>query len=274
MTRKPPKKLLKLLFGKDPIPFNHALPLVPLCVAYGMGWDSTAMLIEMHKRGVRPDLITFADTGSEKPETYAYLPVIQQWLANVGFPPVTVVKLGSKKYSSLEENCLRNKTLPSLAFGKKGCSLKWKTAPQNRYRNNWESARQAWRMNIPVTVAIGYDAGPQDSKRAQKLCDDRRYRYWYPLREWGLDRNACKQTILGAGLPLPMKSACFFCPASKEHEIEWLVRTHPELADRIVAMEANAKDRLTSIEGLWRSVPGSMTGLINSKRNLPIVEAA
>ena len=40
----------------------------PIVVAYGMGVDSTAMLIGMYLRGLRPDLILFADTGGEKPE--------------------------------------------------------------------------------------------------------------------------------------------------------------------------------------------------------------
>ncbi len=42
-----------------------------LVVSYGVGLDSTAMLVEMHNRGMRPDLILFSDTGGEKPETYA-----------------------------------------------------------------------------------------------------------------------------------------------------------------------------------------------------------
>ena len=35
------------------------------------------MLVEFAKRGIRPDMILFADTGGEKPETYRYMPVIQ-----------------------------------------------------------------------------------------------------------------------------------------------------------------------------------------------------
>ena len=44
-------------------------PDCPLVVAYGLGVNSTAMLGEFANRGVRPDLILFADTGGEKPET-------------------------------------------------------------------------------------------------------------------------------------------------------------------------------------------------------------
>ena len=49
----------------------------PIVVAHGAGVDSTAMLMGLRDRRVRLDLILFADTGSEKPETTAYLPVIQ-----------------------------------------------------------------------------------------------------------------------------------------------------------------------------------------------------
>lgn len=54
-----------------------------------------------------------------------------------------------------------------------------------------------------------------------------RYALRYPLREWGLDRNACGRVIVNAGLPLPPKSACFFCPAMKEAEIHELRTADP-----------------------------------------------
>jgi hypothetical protein len=93
----------------------------PLVVAYGLGVDSTAMLIEFAKRDIRPDLILFADTAGEKPETYAYLPVIQAYLNHVGFPPVTTVRYQPIRavYHTLEDQCLHTGTLPSLAYGGK-----------------------------------------------------------------------------------------------------------------------------------------------------------
>lgn len=59
----------------------------PLVVSYGVGVDSTALLVGLRQRGVVPDAILFADTGSEKPETYRYLPLIDAWLDRIGFPP-------------------------------------------------------------------------------------------------------------------------------------------------------------------------------------------
>jgi 3'-phosphoadenosine 5'-phosphosulfate sulfotransferase (PAPS reductase)/FAD synthetase len=96
-------------------------PDCPLVVAYGLGVDSTAMLIEFAHRAIRPDLILFADTGGEKPETYAYLPVMQRYLAGVGFPEVVTVRYQPKRavYHTLEQQCLHTGTLPSLAYGGK-----------------------------------------------------------------------------------------------------------------------------------------------------------
>lgn len=253
----------------------------PVVVAYGMGVDSTAMLVGMAARGERPDLILFADTGSEKPETYAYLPTIQAWLKKVGFPPVQVVRYTPTKfknapYSTLEGNCLANRTLPSLAFGRKGCSLKWKRAPQDKFCRTWAPARECWDAGGKVTKLIGYDAGPADSRRAINLTEDAEYTYRYPLREWGWEREECKRQILAAGLPLPVKSACFFCPATKPAELDEMMATHPELVDRIMEMEATAKPHLRNVDGLWRKAvkgtrggqarPGSMTEYIQAKR--------
>jgi hypothetical protein len=103
----------------DHAPAARAYPDCPLVVAYGLAVNSTAMLIEFAHRGIRPDLILFADTGGEKPETYAYLPVIQRYLARVSFPAVVTVRYEPTRaaYRTLEEQCLHTGTLPLLAYG-------------------------------------------------------------------------------------------------------------------------------------------------------------
>src|SRR3546814_17426989 len=44
----------------------------PVVLAYGIGVDSTALLLELESRGTPPDLVITGDPGVEKPETYAY----------------------------------------------------------------------------------------------------------------------------------------------------------------------------------------------------------
>src|SRR3546814_5439170 len=89
----------------------------PIIPAYGAGVDSTAMIIEMVKRKVPIQAILFANTGSEKPETIAYLPIFSAWLIANGYPPVTIVayKGNHGRYSSLHGACISNKVMPSLA---------------------------------------------------------------------------------------------------------------------------------------------------------------
>ena len=246
----------------------------PLVVSYGAGVDSTAMLIGLHARGIRPDAILFADTGGEHPGTYYYLSYFAEWLADVGFPAITTVRRaptvarnGRGTYRTLEENCLINGTLPSLAFGRKACSLKWKVDPMNRWVAAWQPAIDAWERGERVRRAIGYDAGPKDAKRSWSLTGDARYSYEYPLREWGWDRDECEDQIEAAGLYVPRKSACFFCPATQPHELRELAEQRPDLCNRIRRLEENAAPQLTKIEGLWRkstrSRPGSMTVFLN-----------
>lgn len=239
----------------------------PLIVNLGMGVDSVAMLIGMHARGERPDLVIFADTGSEKPDTYDYRPVIDGWLARVGFPSVTVVRrpLGRAGYASLEENCAANATLPSLAFGFKSCSLKWKVEAMDAFllgvksgpnkRAGWAPAVEARAAGVKPVKCIGYDNGPKDSRRAVGTGEDENFRYRYPLREWGWDREECIRQIAAAGLPVPVKSACFFCPASKPWELLVLAARYPELLIRSLRMEDTARagrHGLKTVAGLWR----------------------
>ena len=58
----------------------------PVVLAYGIGVDSTALLVELEARGEAPDLVLSADPGAEKPETYAYQEMIAAWMAARGIP--------------------------------------------------------------------------------------------------------------------------------------------------------------------------------------------
>src|SRR5262245_7755264 len=111
----------------------------PIVVAYGGGVNSTALLVGLSNRGQRPDLILFADTGGEKPGTYGYLTQVNMWLQSVGFPVVTPVS-NDGMYRTLEAECLARSTLPSLAFGWRSCSDKYKRRPQDKFLAKWNPA--------------------------------------------------------------------------------------------------------------------------------------
>ena len=208
-----------------------------LVVSYGGGVNSSAMLVEMHKRGIRPDLCIFADTGGERPETMDALLKMSEWNKAHGLPEIVVVR----EKETLEENCLRGKRLPSIAYGFKSCSEHWKARPCNRYLKTWLTKGEEY------TMAIGYDAGEE---RRMRESDDGGRNNWYPLIEWKLWRDDCEEICRAESLPV-VKSSCFFCPSMKKHEIYSLKKDHPDLAARAVAMENNAE--LITLSGLGRN---------------------
>ena len=70
--------------------------------------------------------------------------------------------------------------------------------------------------------------------------------------EWGWTREDCVREIQEAGLPLPGKSSCFFCPSMKNEEIRHLQEHYPELFQRAIALEQNAFPNLKTVKGLGR----------------------
>jgi hypothetical protein len=267
--------------------FREVFNRQPLVMAYGMGVDSTAAISGLVERGVRPDLILFANVGGEKQQTYAYLPIINAYLQKHGFPEVHVVQYIPRNfknwppYYGLEQNCLTNGTLPSISFSFqfKSCSQKWKAAPQHKYIQNWDPARDWWAAGGKVKKIIGYDASPKDQKRVTYACnaevEDEHYEYWYPLQEWGWDRMRCTEEIEKAGLPVPPKSSCYFCAAMQPEEVSAL---EPDYLRGIVRLEARARPRFktAAMKGLWgrdsKKRPGSMTQYIRENNLLPAAE--
>ena len=226
-------------------------------VSFGGGTNSAALLIGLYKHKIPIDLITFADTGAEHPHTYQFIEIINQWLAEHGMPQITVVQYVDRYGNrlSLETECLRSHTLPSIAYGHKRCSQKHKIAPQEKFCNNYPPCRKVWSRGKKVVKFIGYDAGEHYRSDKVLLRDlaDPKYSKWYPLMEWGWDREACIRAIEEAGLPQPGKSSCFFCPSMRAEEIIDLREHYPDLFRRALALEDNARANLKTVQGLGRN---------------------
>ena len=214
------------------------------------------MLIGLVNRQVPIDLILFADTGAEHPHTYEHIEHVRKWLKERGLPDITVVEKCDKHGNrlTLEDECLQSGTLPSIAYGFKRCSLKHKIAPQDKFCNNYPPCREAWARGERITKFVGYDAG--EMRRVLHVLErdaaDPKYIKVYPLVEWGWTREDCVREIQEAGLPLPGKSSCFFCPSMKNEEIRHLQEHYPELFQQAIALEQNAFPNLKTVKGLGR----------------------
>lgn len=267
-------KLVMFNYTLDKGRVNGPLGDAPVIVSNGVGVDSVALLVELHRARIVPDAIVTAlvgqgEYGNEHRRFYEYIPVLERWLASVGFPPMTFVWYEMKKqakhfeYRSLAGNCISNRTLPSLAFRRNhSCSLKWKGDEIDRWVTAQYGARPCYRL-------VGYDCN--EGHRNDRFSTKQKKKgpragdlFIYPLQYLGLGRRACEESIVAAGLPLPGKSSCIFCPSMRPEEVDEL---SPEELWRIVIMEAHATINLKSIKGLWTNA--RMTDYIVIRGLLP-----
>ncbi len=258
----------------------------PLIVSYGGGRNSTAMLIAMGHKGIKPDAILFADTGGELPETYEFIKIFSEFIRDqFSFPPIEFVRKRSlvkfKERSSILVRRVNNnprsllywyidvmltviqndrqewtyESLEEKCFVLK--TLPSKTFGRSECSLTWKiEPMDVWvKDHYPkqkVIRVIGYHAGEIERKnRGNK--ESELYEYWYPLIEWGIYQAHCEALIQSTGLPVPPKSSCFFCPNRRALEVLELKQNHPDLYQRGVDLENNANLKEDSaVKGLGR----------------------
>lgn len=235
-------------------------------VSYGGGVNSIAVLVRLHQLGIVPTAIVMADPGSERRGTEDYRDrVLPPWLTSVGFPLVTVINRVEEgqhvarawRLETLEAECLRTESLPSVAYGWKKCSAKYKGDTQRWWVKRQPWAQEEWAAGRRLVKVIGYDAdeGRRVKVAFQNEWENDRFSPWYPLVEAGWDRERCEEEIARVGLPVPPKSACTFCPNNRLQEWIDLREQEPEAFARAVHLSRNAKVESPDVVGLMRCNP-------------------
>jgi len=263
--------------------FRAPLDRSPVAVAWGAGVDSTAMIIEMHRRGEPIDIVLHALTKWENPLTDRYVEYFTEWMDGQGIPSARVqnfpkrIKPGVPMFDGLYEKCLAYSVLPGVALGYHTCAAWAKLTPQKTWYRSWDIGQQAIREGRRIIQCVGFDAGPRDSVRYadREGYDDPMFEMRYPLREWEMDREACEKVISDAGLAVPPKSSCTGCIATQPMELDTFP---PSEHARLVLLEARAEPRLRNCDGLWRKPikgrngaiprPGSMTQHLRERETL------
>jgi len=195
-------------------------------VSFGAGVNSVAMVIVLAQEGWRGPLV-FADTGGERPDTYCYIRYFEDNYLKPNGMTVTWLHPGSEYHGpdaqvSLEEFCLRKGIIPLLAI--RWCSAKWKIEPCSKWA-------EAHGMTVRL---IGFSAD-----EPLRVRDGPGVRY--PLIEAHVTRNECMRIIQREGLLVPRKSGCFFCGGQPYAQWRRLYYEYPELYERAMAMEDNAR---------------------------------
>lgn len=212
-------------------------------ISYGGGVQSTALVVMAAQGRIDFDTALFANVGddSEHPATLRYVrEVATPWAAERG---VTIHelhrRLGNGRVETLFQRVTRDDhrgiTIPLR--GENGAPMARDCTADHKVRviGKWLGQNGAGRED-PATVAVGIST--DELERAGRGKDAPWERRVYPLLDLRMDRADCMATIRDAGLPVPPKSACWFCPFASPAKWAKLRRDEPDLFDRAVALEA------------------------------------
>jgi hypothetical protein len=199
--------------------------------------------------------MVFADVGadSEHPATIAYVDqVARPFAERHGIDITTVRRIPTRGRFAGQPETLwgrlmhpDSRSLPipvrmsNGAPGTRSCTADFKIAPIGRWMRDHLGATRG----DPAYVALGISV--DEIERAQPGVDPRSpYQYRvYPLLDLGLRRADCRRVIQAAGLAVPPKSSCFFCPFHDAEAWARLARETPDLFDQACHLEATLTDR-------------------------------
>jgi hypothetical protein len=222
-------------------------------ISYGGGVQSTAMLVlaAQGQLGYTIDAALFANVGekAEHPATLTYVRDIAMPFGESCGIPVHELKRTTRDgkvrdlYDHLMEGTAAGRQsdiIPlrgeSGAPMSRGCTRDYKIVPVGKWLKSHGAAAAT-----PATVCIGIS-----TDEIQRVSNKRASAYEvpvYPLIELGLNRMDCVNVILAAGLPVPPKSACFFCPFTRPSQWGEMRRDQPDLFWASADLEATMNDR-------------------------------
>ena len=225
-------------------------PSVKLRVfAHGGGVQSTAALVLSAEGRIDFPVHVFANVGadSENPATLAYVnEVSKPYAAAHGIEFIELDKVlrdGSVEtlYGRLTKPGSRSLPIPvrmpdTGAPGQRSCTKDFKL----RVLWKWMKAHGATDAN-PATVGLGISV--DEIERANRGRNEVFEHRVYPLLDLGLHRSDCLAIAARAGLPVPPKSSCWFCPFHRPLIWSEMRRDEPVLFKKAAELEDMLNER-------------------------------
>lgn len=217
-------------------------------VSYGGGVQSTALLVLAAQRRIDFRTFVMANVGddSEMPATLAYVrDIAMPYAAKHGIELHLIDRRkrdGSVEtlWGRLNRDGSRSLPIPvrmsNGAPGQRSCTSDFKI----RVTGKWAKQHGATKHN-PAIVGLGISR--DEAHRANSRRPEPHERTVYPLiglgEETGLNlsRQDCMRLIKAAGLLVPPKSACFFCPFHRPNTWDEMARSEPELFEKAAQLE-------------------------------------
>ena len=219
-------------------------------ISYGGGVQSTALcVLAVQGKIGHVDAALFANVGddSEHPSTITYVrEVMIPWCAEHGLD-VHELKRRTRDgsietlWSRITKPGSQSLTIPMRMSetGKpnpRSCTSDFKV----RVIAKWLKARGISNTN-PAGVLIGYST--DEAIRMTNMRPGAYEQPEFPLLDLRLSRTDCKALISRAGLAVPPKSACFFCPFHRPSVWSRMRRDEPELFAKSVELERQINTR-------------------------------
>lgn len=221
-------------------------------ISYGGGVQSTALLVLAAQGRIDYQTFLFANVGddSEHPATLSYIrEIAEPFAASAGLDLHQLQRRrrdGSTEtlWQRLNRTDTRSIPIPirmaNGAPGRRSCTADFKI----RVIGRWIRDQGATRL-LPATVGIGISL--DEIHRANRRRSEPHEVIEYPLLDLGLRRTDCEEIIEGAGLPVPPKSACFFCPFRTLEAWKQQRQEEPELFALSVQLEETLNVRREAI---------------------------
>lgn len=255
-------------FRGSAAPRPHGGGLVTVrAFSYGGGVQSTAALVLAAQRRIDFPLFILANVGddSENPATIDY--VREHAAPFAATHGIELVEVRKRRRDGTPDDLLARilRTDRSLPFpvrmsngapGRRSCTAEFKIRVIER-----ELRRRGATDAAPATVGLGITVDEIQRARTSHPADRWTTRT-YPLIDIGLYRDDCMTIIRDAGLPVPPKSSCWFCPFHHMDAWRELRRTRPDLFARAQQLEAtlNARRDALGKDHVWLTRYGRPIG--------------
>lgn len=222
--------------------------------SFGGGRQSMAVLVAQ-SLGLLPytfDYFVFANVGAkaEKPATLRYLnEVAKPYAERHGIKLIETERINrqGKPVDLYEYTMAADKSVPIPVYmaggapGNRTCTTDWKIKVIDRWVKGMASG-------LRVEIGLGISLDEVERMKVSQWSDrqagkeGRPLGYWkrpvYPLIDLRWFVNDCVNLIESAGLPLPVKSSCWFCPFQSRSQWVDMRRSDPDLFDRALGLEA------------------------------------
>ncbi len=194
-------------------------------LSFGAGVNTFALMVLLIRDGAPLDGVVFADTGGETPDTYKAVEIARSYFQQHEIP-FSVVQAQSRG-TTLYGTALRRRVIPSVHW--RWCTRDFKVNPIHKFYRG---------LNRPVRQYVGIAF---DEIHRMRDSRDALITNLYPLVDKRLTRQDCVDIISQAGLPVPERSGCYFCPFNSSERWKWMLRNYPDLFEKAIELEEHSK---------------------------------